>query len=82
MGEILLGGHDAEELLSGPLLIDDHGSPVADPVRTLYAETVARGGPLATRIEWDNNVQGFPVFLAEANRAAASLSEVGHALAS
>ncbi|WP_304620118.1 MNIO family bufferin maturase [Paracoccus sediminilitoris] len=82
VGEIHLGGHDAEDLPSGPLLIDAHGSPVADPVWTLYAETMARGGPRPTLIEWDNDVPEFPVLLAEANRAAAILSEAGHALAS
>ena len=81
VGEIHLGGHDAEDLPSGPLLIDAHGSPVADPVWTLYAETMARGGPRPTLIEWDNDVPEFPVLLAEANRAAAILSEAGHALA-
>ena len=82
VGEIHLGGHDAEDLPSGPLLIDAHGSPVADPVWTLYAETMARGGPRPTLIEWDNDVPEFPVLLAEADRAAAILSEAGHALAS
>ena len=82
VGEIHLGGHDAEDLPSGPLLIDAHGSPVADPVWTLYAETMARGGPRPTLIEWDNDVPEFPVLLAEADRAAAILSEADHALAS
>lgn len=36
VGEIHLGGHAAEDLPSGPLLIDSHGAAVADPVWTLY----------------------------------------------
>ena len=76
VGEIHLGGHAAEELPSGPLLIDDHGSPVADPVWVLYAETVARAGALPTLIEWDNDVPPFAELLAEARRAAGILDGV------
>jgi len=80
--ELHLGGHAEEELPSGPLLIDAHGTPVADPVWTLYAEVLARTGPLPTLIEWDNDVPEFPVLLAEAARAGALLDEgVRHARA-
>lgn len=82
VGEIHLGGHDAEELPSGPLLIDAHGSPVADPVWTLYAETLARTGPCPTLIEWDTGVPDLPVLLAEAARAAVIIEGLRHALAS
>jgi uncharacterized protein (UPF0276 family) len=77
VGEIHLAGHDTEELPSGPLLIDSHGRPVADPVWTLYAEVIARTGPLPTLIEWDNDVPAFPVLLAEAARADAILARDG-----
>lgn len=70
VGEIHLAGHDTEELPSGPLLIDTHGAPVADPVWTLYAEVLARTGPLPTLIEWDTDVPDFAALLAEAARAA------------
>jgi uncharacterized protein len=73
VGEIHLAGHDTEELPSGPLLIDSHGRPVADPVWTLYAEVIARTGPLPTLIEWDTDVPAFGVLLAEAARARAIL---------
>ncbi|NNU81801.1 DUF692 domain-containing protein [Halovulum dunhuangense] len=73
VGEIHLAGHDTEELPSGPLLIDSHGSPVADPVWTLYAEVLARTGPLPTLIEWDTDLPGFATLLAEAARAQAIL---------
>ncbi len=69
VGEIHLAGHDTEELPSGPLLIDAHGSPVADPVWTLYAEVIARTGPLPTLIEWDTDLPAFDILLAEAARA-------------
>ena len=76
VGELHLGGHDAEELPSGPLLIDSHGAPVADPVWALYGALVARTGPLPTLIEWDNDVPPFPELLAEARRAAALVDRI------
>ena len=67
VGEIHLGGHHEEIDDSGaPLLIDAHGSPVADAVWQLYAEIVARTGPLPTLIEWDNDVPDWPTLRAEA----------------
>lgn len=74
VGEIHLGGHAEESLPSGPLLIDAHGSPVADPVWTLYAEVIAAAGPLPTLIEWDNDLPPFATLLNEAARAAALLA--------
>ncbi|WP_054304332.1 DUF692 domain-containing protein [Gemmobacter sp. LW-1] len=85
VGEIHLGGHAEEELPSGPLLIDAHGSPVADPVWALFAETVMRSGPLPTLIEWDNDVPIFAELMAEADRASVILTlaqEARRALAS
>ncbi|HCZ00500.1 MAG: hypothetical protein A3D16_01825 [Rhodobacterales bacterium RIFCSPHIGHO2_02_FULL_62_130] len=81
VGEIHLGGHDTEELPSGPLLIDSHGAAVADPVWSLYAEVVSRIGPLPTLVEWDNNLPDWPVLLAEAARAGAILAARGAGLA-
>lgn len=72
--EIHLGGHDTEQLSSGPLLIDAHGSPVADPVWALFAELVGRTGPVPSLIEWDNDVPDFSVLEAEAKRARGILS--------
>jgi uncharacterized protein (UPF0276 family) len=73
VGEVHLGGHAEAALPSGPLLIDDHARPVADPVWALYAEVIASRGPMPTLIEWDNDVPEFPVLLAEAARAGAIL---------
>ncbi|MGQ0609952.1 MAG: MNIO family bufferin maturase [Paracoccaceae bacterium] len=74
VGEIHLGGHEADQDEFGaPLLIDNHGRPVADPVWALYAEVIARGGPRPTLIEWDNDVPAWPVLAAEAARAATIL---------
>lgn len=69
VAEIHLGGHAAEDLPGGPLLIDSHGAAVADPVWTLYAEVIARIGPCPTLVEWDNDLPDWPVLAAEAARA-------------
>ncbi|MFN3937416.1 MAG: DUF692 domain-containing protein [Gemmobacter sp.] len=71
--EIHLAGHATEQLPTGPLLIDSHGQPVADPVWTLDAEVLAVTGPRPTLIEWDTDVPAFPALLAEARRAQALL---------
>ena len=80
-GEVHLGGHDTDDLPFGPLLIDSHGAPVADPVWALYAEVVARAGPLPTLVEWDNDLPDWPVLRAEAVRAGAILARGGVGLA-
>jgi uncharacterized protein len=82
VGEVHLGGHDAQDDGAGaPLLIDNHGAPVADPVWTLYAEAMAAAGPLPTLIEWDTDVPDWPVLRDEAARAGAILSAIPEAAA-
>lgn len=78
VGEIHLAGHEAETLEDGPLLIDSHSRPVADPVWSLYAEVIARTGPRPTLIEWDNDVPAFAQLLSEAQRAATFLAKPPH----
>ncbi len=57
VGEIHLGGHEAQEDDFGdPLLIDSHNNPVVDPVWALFDRLVARTGPIPTLIEWDNDI--------------------------
>lgn len=80
-GEIHLGGHTAEDLPSGPLLIDSHGAAVADPVWSLFAEVIARAGPLPTLVEWDNDLPDWPVLAAEAARAGQILAAGRHEFA-
>jgi uncharacterized protein len=79
VGEIHLGGHAEEDLPSGPLLIDAHGTPVADPVWALYAALLARTGPLPTLIEWDNDVPPWPELLTEVLRAQDLLEDASEA---
>ena len=73
VGEVHLGGHDEEELPSGPLLIDAHGAPVANPVWALCEEVLEQTGPLPVLVEWDNDVPPFATLMAEATRAGAML---------
>jgi hypothetical protein len=75
VGEIHLAGHAVDTDANGDvLLIDHHGVAVADPVWALYAEALARIGPVATLIEWDNDVPGYDVLRNEARRADAVLA--------
>lgn len=70
VGELHLGGHAEDRDDAGArLLIDAHDRPVDDRVWTLYRSVIRRTGPLATLIEWDNDVPALPVLLAEAARA-------------
>ena len=52
IGEIHLAGHTLKQLEGGQTLrIDDHGSRVAPEVWALYAQALARFGPVPTRSE-------------------------------
>ncbi|MGE0733322.1 MAG: DUF692 domain-containing protein [Alphaproteobacteria bacterium] len=72
VGEIHLAGYaSSQDARGNPLLIDAHGSAVAADVWRLYRHAVARTGPVATLIEWDNDVPEWSVLYAEAQMAAA-----------
>lgn len=70
VGEIHLAG--GERTPDG--LIDTHGARVFPEVWALFAETVARMGPLPTLIEWDTDIPDLGVLLEEAARADAILA--------
>jgi uncharacterized protein (UPF0276 family) len=76
IGEIHLAGHHAAEDVD--ILIDDHGSRVAEPVWELYAAALRRFGPVPTLIEWDTNLPEFDVLLEEARRAEEAAHEPRH----
>ncbi|UKJ74430.1 DUF692 domain-containing protein [Azospirillum brasilense] len=76
VGEIHVAGHAVHDTGCGTLLIDDHGSPVADPVWDLLDEALRRTGPRPVLVEWDTHVPDLPVLLAEAGRADRSLHAV------
>ena len=65
-GELHLAGHRVLD----EIVIDDHGSRVAEPVWQLYAHAIARFGAVPTLIEWDTDLPAFDVLLAEAHHAA------------
>lgn len=67
VGEIHLAGHAVEVGADGSrLLIDAHDRAVDAAVWDLYAQVVARTGPLPTLVEWDADIPAFEVLLAEA----------------
>ena len=67
IGEIHLAGHHAAENVT--ILIDDHGSRVAEPVWTLHAAALQRFGPVPALIEWDTNLPALEILLDEARQA-------------
>lgn len=76
VGEIHLAGYAEDRDSTGArLLIDAHGSPVEADVWLLYRHLLKRSGPRPTLIEWDNDVPGSDVLLAEAAKADAVLAQ-------
>ena len=69
VGEIHLAGHARNDADGRTILIDDHGSRVADPVWQLYEQRSAGSAPSPTLIEWDTDVPALDVLLDEATRA-------------
>jgi uncharacterized protein (UPF0276 family) len=78
VGEIHLAGHSVSDADGHPVLIEDHGGPIAEPVWRLYRRALARFGAVPTLIEWDTDLPELRVLLAEA-RTADRLLEVGAA---
>src|SRR2546428_236851 len=77
IGEIHLAGHAENEADGRRILIDDHGSRVADPVWRLYARALERFGPVPTLVEWDTNLPELTVLLDEAAKARHLLEAAG-----
>lgn len=70
VGEIHLAGFAEDIDAAGdPLLIDNHGAPVAQAVWQLYQYALDCVGSVATLIERDNNIPPFDVLLAEIQQA-------------
>lgn len=63
--QIHLAGHSQGQ----DLLIDTHDAPVSDGVWRLYANAIARCGPVATMIERDDNIPALHELLAELDLA-------------
>jgi uncharacterized protein (UPF0276 family) len=69
VGELHLAGHCVNDGGGVPILIDDHGSAVAEAVWQLYARASRRFANAPTLIEWDSNLPALPVLVAEAHKA-------------
>jgi len=69
IGEIHLSGHHLRQIGNRSIRIDDHGSPVSDPVWALYERALALIGPRPTLIEWDSALPPLETLLAEAGKA-------------
>lgn len=66
IGEIHLAGHATNQTPDGPVLIDNHGSRVAPPVWSLYADAIRLFGRRPTLIEWDSDIPPLSTLLGEA----------------
>ncbi len=69
VGEVHLAGHKREDHADGPLLIDDHGSPVSALTWRLFERFIDRAGPRPVLIEWDTDVPEYAVLVGEAEEA-------------
>ena len=77
VGEIHLAGHSRNDADGHAILIDDHGSAVADPVWTLYVRAIRQFGAVPTLIEWDTDLPELAVLLAEARKADRAVAALG-----
>jgi len=73
--EIHLAGFTRKQGLPVELLIDSHSRPVSDDVWKLYRLAIQHCGPVATLIEWDQDIPPLNMLLAEAAKAEAILHE-------
>ena len=76
VGEIHLAGFARDSDAAGAtLLIDDHGSAVDAAVWALYRRVLSRTGPVATLLEWDNQVPEWHELRDEALKAQQLLAQ-------
>lgn len=68
VGRIHLAGHKYKG--EPPMAIDNHGSPVPDPVWDLYDAALAKTGQVPTLIEWDLEIPDLDRVLDERDKAA------------
>ncbi|HEY6510394.1 MAG TPA: DUF692 domain-containing protein [Burkholderiaceae bacterium] len=71
VAQIHLAGFSA----SGPLVIDDHGSRVHEPVWQVFRHALRRLGPQPTLIEWDTDIPSLDELLNEAGAAHALMAD-------
>jgi uncharacterized protein (UPF0276 family) len=73
IGQYHVAGHAVNDADGEPILIDDHGSRVAEGVWSLFVEIVRRYGPRPTLVEWDTDLPALGVLLEEARQAGRAL---------
>jgi hypothetical protein len=87
VAELHLGGFEEEvdpATDGGRVLLDTHGTVVADSSWALYEQVLAHVGARPTLIEWDNDIPPFATLQQEAAHAEARLGrwpETAHAIA-
>jgi uncharacterized protein len=69
VGEIHLAGHSRNRYGGREILIDTHSTHVCTEVWELYELAVRRFGAVPTLIEWDTDLPGLEVLVAEAHLA-------------
>ena len=79
VGEIHIAGHAECEAGGKPVLIDDHGHPVIEPVWALLDAALDMLGPRPVLVERDMNIPPLEQLLAEARRAQRALDAVAPA---
>ena len=67
--EIHLAGHATKVIDDSVILLDDHGSKVADAVWQLYKKAIDIFGIKPTLIEWDSNIPPLDILIREAEIA-------------
>jgi uncharacterized protein (UPF0276 family) len=72
VAEIHLAGFNAQ----GPVVIDDHGSRVHEPLWQVFRHAMRRLGLRPTLIEWDTNIPALNVLLGEALAAHTMMADV------
>jgi uncharacterized protein (UPF0276 family) len=75
ISEFHLAGHSVNQADGHEILIDDHGSPIAEPVWALYRTALSRFGPRPTLVEWDSRLPVLCVLLDEAAKADAAMAD-------
>ncbi len=76
VGEIHLAGHTVADADGEPLLVDDHGSAVSEPVWELFESVIADAPMTPVLVEWDSCLPPLEVLVAEAAQADARRARV------
>ncbi len=73
VGEIHLAGFSRQQVEG--FIVDDHAHPVSELCWRLYEQALIHFGPVATLVEWDNNLPTWAVLTEEAKKASTIMNE-------